>query len=87
MNVQTRSGLWTLLAATALLPIANGRWSFALAAWIAPAILVRYLRSQPTGRALAGGMLAMSVAEYFCGKASSRFRVRCMWRPPSRLQR
>jgi apolipoprotein N-acyltransferase len=57
-------GLSTLAAATALLPLANGRWSVAAVAWIAPALLVRFMRTHSAGRAFAGGLLAMSVAEF-----------------------
>jgi len=50
------------------MPVANGRWSCALAAVLGPAMLVRYLRTQPLARAVAGGLVVMSVAEFFWWK-------------------
>jgi len=38
--------LFCLGLAAAFLPFANGRWSVALAAWLAPVFLVRFLRTQ-----------------------------------------
>ncbi|HJQ39797.1 MAG TPA: nitrilase-related carbon-nitrogen hydrolase [Thermoanaerobaculia bacterium] len=56
------------MAAIAFLPFANGRFGFWLAAIIGPALLVRFMRTQPLARALAGGVLAMSIAELFWWK-------------------
>jgi apolipoprotein N-acyltransferase len=56
--------LLTLVLATALMLIANGRWSVAICAWVAPALLVRYLRTQPPLRAFLGGLAAMSAAAF-----------------------
>jgi apolipoprotein N-acyltransferase len=54
-----------LLALTlALLVFANGRWAVALFAWLAPALLVRFVRTRPFGRAFGGGLLVLSVASY-----------------------
>jgi apolipoprotein N-acyltransferase len=53
-----------LLAATALLLFANGRWGIAVVAWIAPALLVRFVRTQPFGVAFGGGLAALSIANY-----------------------
>lgn len=54
-----------LLPATALLLLfANGRWAVGIVAWIAPALLVRFMRTRPLRVALPGGLLAMSVANY-----------------------
>jgi apolipoprotein N-acyltransferase len=56
---------WLLLLATAVLMLfANGRWGVAAVAWIAPALLVRYVRTQPLGRALAGGIVVLSAASF-----------------------
>ena len=56
---------WLLLIATAVLMLfANGRWGVAAVTWIAPALLVRYVRTQPLGRALAGGILVLSAANF-----------------------
>jgi apolipoprotein N-acyltransferase len=57
-----------LLGASALMPMANGRFAVALVAWIAPALLIRFLRTQPLLRALGGGLAAMSIAEWFWWK-------------------
>ena len=51
-------------ALAVLMLFANGRWAVALITWIAPALLVRYLRTRPRGRAVLGGWLALSVANY-----------------------
>lgn len=59
-----------LLGASALMPMANGRFDVAVVARIAPALLIRFLRTQTLLRALAGGVAAMSIAEWFCGKES-----------------
>jgi apolipoprotein N-acyltransferase len=57
-----------LLGVSALMPMANGRFAIAAIAWIAPAILIRFLRTQTWPRALAGGLVAMSIAEWFWWK-------------------
>ena len=44
-----------LLIAAALQPFANGRWTVPLIAWLAPMVLLAYLRSAPTRRGLALG--------------------------------
>lgn len=43
---------------------ANGRWSLALAAWIAPALLLRFLRTRRFAHAFAGGLLVLSIANF-----------------------
>ncbi len=51
------------LAATTVLSFANGRWSFALAAWLAPALLLAFMRDAK--RPFLAGWIATSVACYF----------------------
>ena len=63
------TNLLLLLGAAALMPFANGRWSVALAAWIAPALLIRFLRGQPPGRGAVAGIAWYGAA----GGAN------CMW--------
>ena len=55
------SHLWWLLAAGALLLVADGRNTIALAAWLAPACLLRYVRSERPLRGLAAAYLALAV--------------------------
>src|SRR5258708_2726007 len=43
----------SLLGAAALLLFADGRNTIALAAWLAPALLLRFVRTQPARRGLA----------------------------------
>jgi apolipoprotein N-acyltransferase len=57
-------GLLLLIATTVLMLFANGRWSVAAVTWIAPALLVRYVRTQTLGRALAGGIIVFGVANF-----------------------
>lgn len=48
-----RDWLLALLAAAALVPLSNGRWTVAAAAWLAPLFLLHFVRSQPPLRGLA----------------------------------
>jgi apolipoprotein N-acyltransferase len=54
------SWVW-LAAALPQLLIANGRWSVALAAWLAPAVLLRFVRGRAVGIAL-GALASMAAA-------------------------
>jgi hypothetical protein len=51
-----------LLAALPLLPFANGTMSVPLAAWLAPALLLCFVRTRPGGRGLALGFVAFYAA-------------------------
>ncbi len=53
---------WWLLGAAALLPVADGRTTIALAAWLAPALLLRYVREERAGwgLAVAWGLLTLA---------------------------
>lgn len=51
-----------LLAALPLLPFANGTSSVPLAAWLAPALLLCFVRARPAGRGLALGLVAFYAA-------------------------
>lgn len=44
--------------------VANGRWSVGVIAFIAPVLLVRYVRTRTLGRALGGGIAILSIANY-----------------------
>ncbi len=57
-------GLLLLIATAVLMLFANGRWGVAVVTWIAPALLVRFVRTQPLGRALAGGIVVLSAANF-----------------------
>jgi apolipoprotein N-acyltransferase len=57
-------GLLLLIATAVLMLFANGRWGVAAVTWIAPALLVRFVRTQPFGRALAGGIVVLSAANF-----------------------
>ncbi|HYF76947.1 MAG TPA: nitrilase-related carbon-nitrogen hydrolase [Symbiobacteriaceae bacterium] len=50
------SYLWLILGALCLL-FSNGKWIVPLAAWLAPLLLIRFLRTQPAGRGLLIGAL------------------------------
>jgi len=52
-----RSFLW-LLGAVPLLVVATGLWALPVAAWLAPVVLLRFVRDQPIGR---GGAIAALV--------------------------
>jgi apolipoprotein N-acyltransferase len=52
-----------LFAAIAILPFSNGRWSFALATWVAPALLLAFMREAK--HAFLGGWIATSIASFF----------------------
>lgn len=52
-----------LFAAIAILPFSNGRWGFALAVWIAPALLLAFMRNAK--HAFLGGWIATSIACFF----------------------
>src|ERR1700724_2230522 len=54
------SWLW-LLCGAALLLFADGRNTIALAAWLAPALLLRFVRTQPGRRGLAVAYLVLIV--------------------------
>jgi hypothetical protein len=55
-----RPNSWSwLLCAAALLLFADGRNTIALAAWLAPALLLRCVRTQPVWRGLAVAYFAM----------------------------
>ena len=53
---------WTalLVTGTTLMLFANGRHSVAIAAWLAPIVLLRFVRSQPVGRGLLVAWLVLS---------------------------
>jgi apolipoprotein N-acyltransferase len=57
-SARSHSWLW-LLAAAALLLVADGRNTIALAAWLAPALLLRFVRTQPAKRGLAIAYLTL----------------------------
>lgn len=52
---------WLLALAT--LPFSNGRWSFAIAAFVAPALLLGYMRTAKK-RAVLGGWAATTIAAF-----------------------
>lgn len=57
-----RPNSWSwLLCAAALLLFADGRNTIALAAWLAPALLLRCVRTQPVWRGLAVAYFAMII--------------------------
>ncbi|MEW6093983.1 MAG: nitrilase-related carbon-nitrogen hydrolase [Chloroflexota bacterium] len=58
------SFLW-LLIGLILLVFSNGRWMVPLADWIAPAFLLRFLRTQRVGIGLLAGYLVNAIAFYF----------------------
>lgn len=60
----TKRAWLLLLAAAVLLLFAHGRWMVAAAAFVAPALLVRFLRAQTFSRALLAGTAALSIASY-----------------------
>jgi len=53
-----RSFLW-LLGAVPLLFVATGLWALPVAAWLAPVVLLRFVRDQPPGRGCAIAALAL----------------------------
>jgi apolipoprotein N-acyltransferase len=55
------SHLWWLLAASALLLVADGRNTIAIAAWLAPTCLLRYVRRERPLRGLAAAYLTLAV--------------------------
>ena len=56
---------WALfLAALLLMLFANGRWTFVPAAWVAPLLFVRFVRTAPLSRAWLGGMVVLSIASF-----------------------
>ncbi len=55
------SNLWWLLAASVLLLVADGRDTIACAAWLAPAFLLRFIRSESPGRGLTMAYIAFVV--------------------------
>jgi apolipoprotein N-acyltransferase len=57
----SRSQLWWLLAAGPLLLVADGRNTIALAAWLAPACLLRYVRGERRVRGLVIAYLVLVV--------------------------
>lgn len=52
------------LAALALMPFANGRWSVVVVAWIAPVLFVRFMRNASLKQAWAGGVAILSIASW-----------------------
>jgi apolipoprotein N-acyltransferase len=65
-HLYRRPGSWVWLApAAALLPFANGANSIALAAWLAPLCLLRFVRAQKPGRGLATAYLVLILAFAF----------------------
>jgi apolipoprotein N-acyltransferase len=52
--------LW-LLGAIPLLFAGTGLWALPLAAWLAPVVLLRFVRDQPTGRGCAIAVLVLGV--------------------------
>jgi len=60
-----RQTLGVLAAAAVLLLFANGRNNLAAAAWLAPVLLLRFVRSQPAGRGLIVTWFVLSAAWSF----------------------
>ena len=60
---------WPLIAAAVFLPFANGGASVPLAAWLAPIVLLRFVRTQPVWRGLgiAYALLVAALAVEFHG--------------------
>jgi apolipoprotein N-acyltransferase len=58
--LRDRSAL-SLLAATPVLFVATGLWALPIAAWIAPVLLLRFVRDQPLGRGVAITALVLGV--------------------------
>ncbi|MDD5564618.1 MAG: hypothetical protein PHQ91_12975 [Thermoanaerobaculaceae bacterium] len=52
-------------AAVALLLFANGRWALGLAAWLAPIVLVRFVRTRPARAGVPAAYAALSLAWAF----------------------
>ena len=52
-HAHNRNSWWWLPLAAVLLLFADGRQTIALAAWLAPAVLLRFVRTQPAWRGLA----------------------------------
>jgi apolipoprotein N-acyltransferase len=46
------------------MPFANGRWSFVVAAWIAPLLFVRFLRAATLKQAWGGGIAILAMASF-----------------------
>ena len=72
MNVRSRAeprpdgGSWTLLAlALPLLFFATGRWIVPVAAWLAPVVLLRFVRTQPALPGLLAGAAVAILAGIF----------------------
>lgn len=64
-TASARHSYLLLLAALPLLPFANGTLSFPAAAWLAPALLLCFVRSRPAARGLALAFLAFYAAWCF----------------------